>query len=86
MLLLWVLAMFTVLSNGQLSMIHKGRQPIPQLLYLFIESAVLLSSFWALCSNRASGLLDLAVHTLLLPSNPVLPGSDAPLQLLNMLL
>lgn len=82
MLLLWVLAMFKwAAQHGE-----HGRQPIPQLLYLFVESAVLLSSFCALCSNRASGLLDLAVHTLLLPSNPVLPGSDAPLQLLNMLL
>lgn len=61
-------------------------QASPQLLYLFLKSAMLLGSLCALCSDRAGGLLDLAVHAVLLPGNPVLAGSDAPLQLLDMLL
>ena len=65
---------------------EQGRRLVPQLLDLVIKSAVLLSSFCTLCSNRSSGLLNLAVHALLLAGNPVLPGSDAPLQLLHMLL
>ena len=63
-----------------------GSWCIPQLLDLFIQSAVLLSSFCALSSHRASGLLNFGVDALLFPSNPVLPGGDAPFQLLNMLL